>query len=125
MLNTLTIKQLEDAQNKIAKKWQAHVISGIQKSKVHVIDGLVWIHMAGVFDKTDAQELAQDLSQEMNICIFLNRLECWFKSGDAIYLVLDIDYNSIYKNVAVPAFEGTAHISTYGVEFKPDDTLHT
>ncbi len=123
--NTKNIVELEAAFNKVMSKWNLGVYSGIVASRIKLEDSLPWFEVYGELPKSNAKKIVQDLANEMNIKILLNRYEV--RSGElTIYGVFDIDNNVLDAQgptVPLPALsndpDSAEYMEDYGDPFVP------
>lgn len=124
-INTKNIVELEDAFNRVMAKWKLGVYSGIVASRLKLEDGLPWFEVYGSLAKVKAKEVVQDLANEMNIKVLLNRSES--RSGElTIYGAFDVNPDVLDAEgagVALPAYSDdpdvAEHMKDYGKVFSP------
>jgi hypothetical protein len=124
-INTKNIVELEQAFNRVMSKWNLVVLDGIVGSRLKLEDGLPWFEVYGSLAKVKAKEVVQDLANEMNIKVLLNRSES--RSGElTIYGAFDVNPNVLDEQgagVALPAYsddtDAAEHMADYGKVYSP------
>jgi hypothetical protein len=124
-INTKNIVELEQAFNRVMSKWNLGVLNGIVGSRLKLEDGLPWFEVYGNLAKSKAKEVVQDLANEMNIKVLLNRSES--RSGElTIYGAFDVNPNVLDEQgagVALPAYsddpDAAEHMADYGKVYSP------
>lgn len=123
--NTKNIVELEAAFNKVMSKWNLGVYSGIVGGDVKLEDSLPWFEVYGELPKSKAKQIVQDLANEMNIKVLLNRYEVRSKEL-TIYGVFDINNDFLEANgpsVPLPALsddpDSAEYMADYGDPFVP------
>lgn len=123
--NTKNIVELEAAFNKVMSKWNLGVYSGIVGGDVKLEDSLPWFEVYGELPKSKAKQIVQDLANEMNIKVLLNRYEVRSKEL-TIYGVFDINNDFLKANgpsVPLPALsddpDSAEYMADYGDTFVP------
>lgn len=123
--NTKNIVELEAAFNKVMSKWNLGVYSGIVGGDVKLEDSLPWFEVYGAIKKSNVKQVIQDLANEMNIKVLLNRYEV--RSDEVtIYGVFDINNDFLDANgptVPLPALsddpDSAEYMADYGDTFVP------
>lgn len=79
---TKNIVELEEAFNRIAKKWEVNVIYGITNSRFKLEDGLPWMEVEGNSTKTLLKSLFKNWQASLILKCFLIDLkiavQMWF-----------------------------------------------
>jgi hypothetical protein len=123
--NTKNISELQDAFNSVMAKWNLSVLSGIQNHRLKLEDSLPWFEVYGNLPKSQAKLIVQDLANQLNINVLLNRAE--FRSGElTVYGVLDVNpdfFDEHGPTEALPAYSDVPDVAEfmedYGKVFKP------
>lgn len=124
-INTKNIVELETAFNQVMSKWNLSVYSGISNGRLKLEDSLPWFEVYGSLPKSKAKEVVQDLANELNIKVLLNRSES--RSGElTIYGVLDVHPDVLSENGSecpLPAYSDDSEVAEfmkdYGKVFNP------
>lgn len=118
---TKNIVELEEAFNRIAKKWEVNVIYGITNSRFKLEDGLPWLEVEGKFNKTSAKKFIQELASELDIKMLFNRVEN--SSTGVVYGVFDVNPEFESETEVLKAFSDEdgmeEFMEDYGTVFKP------
>lgn len=127
-LNTLNIKQLEEAFARVVSLNNGQVYDGIFNGHINLEDSLPCfeIYFEEKSSLKKAKEFCQQLSDEMNIRILFNRIQGNTKEF-TVYGVMDIDYEEVAKGCdIVPALsrdgEWAEFMEDYGTEIFPSHT---
>lgn len=124
-INTKNITELQAAFDRVLANWNLSVMDGIVNCQIKLEDGLPWFTLFGDLPKSAAKKITQDLANELNIRVLLNRSE---KRPNelTVYGVLDIDYNVLKEQgpgVPLPALsndpDAADFMADYGKPFLP------
>lgn len=125
IINTKNIVELEKSFNEVVKKWELSVLTGIKDKRLKLEDSLPWFEVYGSLPKAKAKLFVQELANELNIKVLLNRVES--RSGETtIYGVLDVNPEFLDEqgdSVPLPAYsdnpDTAEFMSDYGKVFTP------
>lgn len=128
-INTKNIEELQTAFESVVAKYNLEAFDGIKNRQISLEDRLPWFTLYGNLEEPTAVEVVQDLANEMNIRVLLNRSEVRYQENGkdlTIYGVFDIDYKVLIKNgqkAILPAFSENPEIADfmneYGKPFLP------
>lgn len=114
-INTKNIVELEQAFNRVMSKWNLGVYCGIVGSRLKLEDSLPWFQVYGQLPKPKAKEIVQDLANELNIKVLLNRSES--RSGElTVYGVFDVNPNVLDElgvSAPLPAFSDDPEVAEF------------
>jgi hypothetical protein len=127
-MNTLNMKQLEEAFTRVVASNNGTIYDGIVNGHIKLEDSLPWfeIHFDEKSSIKKAKKFCQELSDEMNIRILFNRIEGHLKEF-SVFGVMDIDYEEVKKGCnIVPALskdgDWADFMEDYGTPILPTHT---
>lgn len=89
-MNIQTKKQLEYNFKHTVKNWPVHVTGGIHNGHTYTEHDLPWAIVCGDFTVDNAKSFVQELSNNMNIRVFLNKLIIKHEQNE-LHIAMDFD----------------------------------